>query len=570
MNATRSCYVLTGTALMAVFLHFPNTSRAETIGSALANRGSVDGALGLIFTNPGAMTFSGSGSVLSWEMFAGKGTPEVIGRQITPLVFDQNSVLTGIGATRTIAATGLNSFDFGLVDGTDAVGDGSVFGWRDGAATGAGNAGTISLQSAGGPRTNVVARVGMDPGDAVVGSTYDQLVHTNLPRYYSIQATTDAASSVITPAFATGTPHDHGGTSWLINGNAVPSGQGLSGTGPVLAQEHVTSHMYGWLKNNQDPANELIFSWPVGEAADLTAVHIWQYTQGCCTNRGIDTFDMSFSTDGGANYSVPLPISLAEAAGGAVNEISQTRAFAAQTGVTHVKFNNMTPFAPDAQGSWQGLNEVRFQGVVNPIPPYEPPASSSPVGNDLTNRQNTTDTSAAVFYTNYVPMPDDGAVDSVSVFFQGSNLPFELFQLRPTGTPDQYDVIYRSGNIVPFGMAEADQIESFALDGGPIGVEAGDIFAHYGQGIPFSISAGGNQHHIFYNATPPPVEAPQVNDVLTLNDAGVGTTFPVFAQMRDYAMAVNFTPVPEPGSVVLAALGVLGLAIGMRRRRERS
>ena len=554
--------MLTVLVLLTGVLLFSNTTRAETIGSALVNRGTTDGAEGLIFTNPGAMTFYNAGSLLSWEMYSGVSD----GRLITPLLFDQNSVLTGIGATRSIAATGLNSFDFDLVDGTDAVAVGSVFGWRDGAATGAGNAGTISQKHlAGYPRVDVVARVGTNPGDAVVGSTYDQLVHANLPRHYSIQATTDYVSPVIAPAFAAGTPANHGSTAWLINGSTVPSTQGLSGSGPILAQEHVTSHQFGWLINNNDPANELIFSWPADERADLTAVHIWQYTQGCCTNRGVETFDISFSTDGGVTFSVAAPISppLDQATGGAVNEVAQTRTFPAQTGVTHVKFGNMDSFAPDAQGSWQGLAEVRFEGVVTP---YQLPAV--PIGTfideDLEGSVNgwtgwggaTTGAQTDGF------LPSAGDIDDASV----TNL---------TAVPDALNVV---NGAAPYMNDTAAATKAY-----PYSIAPG-TYEFLIQVFDFNNGAYPDPTFDFNGITPDSVQ----NAAPTSGDDGIWRyTYTVPEGHDQVAQTITLTAqgtvtgnwgidhiyatyaVPEPGGIVLAVLGVLGLALGMRRRCER-
>ncbi len=176
-----------------------------------------------------------------------------------------------------------------------------------------------------------------------------------------------ALADVLAPFSATGTPASIGSPTNLINGN------GLSGVGPILDQTHQTTHTKGWLISNTDPTNELVFNWD-GGAADLSGVYIWQYEQaGCCTGRGVNTFDISFSTDGGANYGTLFALSLDSAAVNPGDEIAQTRTFDLQTGVTNVKFTNMTDFPELLNPGWLGLNEVRFEGTTTDTPPPPPP-----------------------------------------------------------------------------------------------------------------------------------------------------------------------------------------------------
>ncbi len=375
------------------------------------------------------------------------------------------------------------------------------------------------------------------------------------------------AADVIAPTAAIGTPASFGSPTNLINGS------GLSGVGDILTQTHQSTHLLGWLKDNVDPTNELVFLW-LGGTADLTGLYAWQYEQaGCCNGRGVNTFDVSFSTDHGANYSAPISLSLDSSLVVPGDETVQTRAFPLQTGVTNVKFTNMTDFPALPNPGWQGLNEVRFEGTATDLPPFEPADGSIAVGSALTPRDFASDGSPLVFFTNYEAMPDDGTVDSVSVFFQASNNTFEVHQLRPTGNADEYQVVYSSGTIIPFGTA--DQIESFPFPDGPVDVLAGDIFGHYGRGIPYS-SVGGtnadNAHPIFF-----PIEAdaaPQLGDLLTISDVVGGSSrgaFPIRTDLsRDYAMAVNFLPVPEPSTAVLALAGLCALALAISSRRRLS
>jgi len=328
---------------------------------------------------------------------------------------------------------------------------------------------------------------------------------------------------VIAPSGATGTPPSYGSPTYLINGT------GLSGAGPVLAQPHNTTHTQGWLINNTNPANELVFQMP--GARDLSGAHIWQYSQGtCCTGRGVSSFDMSFSSDGGATYPTTLAGLTLAPASGTSQETAQTLAFTPQTGVTHVKFNNMADFPTLPSPGWQGLNEVRFEAAPVPL-------TGTPVGNTLTPRDSATDGSPHVLYSNFVPMPATGEVAGVSTYTQGSALDFNMYQLRPTGTPNQYDVVYDSGTIRPSGGAGS--VEGHRFPNGPTTVHPGDVFAHHGQAIPFSMAGGTNAANpqvIYYPSPAPPTQG----STIALGQGG----FPLFNQPRDYASAVDFTPLP--------------------------
>ena len=119
-----------------------------------------------------------------------------------------------------------------------------------------------------------------------------------------------------------------------------------------------------------------------------------------------------------------------------------------------------------------------------------------------------------LFLVEYMPDPVakeafTGEVAGVSTYAQGSSQAFNMYQLRPTGTPNQYDVVYDSGTIRPNG--DAGSVQSFAFPNGPTDVHPGDVFAHYGRGIPWSLSGGtnaANPQRIYHPSPTPPTQAP--------------------------------------------------------------
>lgn len=177
------------------------------------------------------------------------------------------------------------------------------------------------------------------------------------------------------------------------------------------------------------------------------------------------------------------------------------------------------------------------------------------VGNELTPRTNPSDGAPGVFYTNFVPMPVHGIADSVGIYFQGNpnNYSFNLYQLRPTGTANQYQVIYDSGAITPSGASNT--ILNLLFPNGPTVVLPGDIFAHYGRGIPYSSSGQLNYLNPYAIYYPSP-SAPLAGQVITLGSAA----FPLSGYIRDYSFAVHLF-VPEPQAIGLLATGLLLLGV---------
>ncbi len=327
----------------------------------------------------------------------------------------------------------------------------------------------------------------------------------------------------ITPVYAVGTTPNYGTPNFLI------TGAGLLGGGPDLDRAHQTTHTQGWLINNTNAANELVFD--MGGTADLTGIHMWQYSQGtCCTGRGVSTFDIEFSTDGGTTYSAPLGLGPLDAASGTANEMAQLVNFDEQAGVTHVRLSNMADFPALSNPGWQGINEIRFEGTLTPAPP-EP----GHFGNTFSGRAQASDGGTTVLWSNMYGAPVAGSVDAVEVFFQGNASTFELFQLRPTGPANQFDVIASSGTITP------NPAGVMTLPNGPFELEPGDMLFHYGRGIPYTDNLYTPDAHNTQNIYWSSPAAPTVGSALTLGAGG----FPLSSIRRDYNWSTHLDGLVE-------------------------
>ncbi len=157
------------------------------------------------------------------------------------------------------------------------------------------------------------------------------------------------------------------------------------------------------------------------------------------------------------------------------------------------------------------------------------------VGNPLIARPVSTDTSPRVFGVNNNPLPA-GNLTAFQIFVSpstGRSLPrlvqltFHAYVLRPQA--GRYLAVFDSGALkVPSVVAH--QVVSYPLST-PFPVQAGDLIAHYGQGIPMTIGTGTDTVLV-------PATAPTLNQSLDL----VTTPGPVFAQARTYSFAATVKP----------------------------
>jgi PEP-CTERM motif len=134
----RRILAVLGSTLLGAFVLAPS-ALADTIGSPPVSAPNIDSAVGTSFAFLGSFASAGE-TVVSWSFFS--GSP---GNLITPLILAQTSPnvwqVTGIGTTQ-VAGSGLQSFSFGLVSGSDITGLNSTFGWFDG-GNGSTNNGSI-------------------------------------------------------------------------------------------------------------------------------------------------------------------------------------------------------------------------------------------------------------------------------------------------------------------------------------------------------------------------------------------------------------------------------------------
>ena len=156
------------------------------------------------------------------------------------------------------------------------------------------------------------------------------------------------------------------------------------------------------------------------------------------------------------------------------------------------------------------------------------------VGNTLSARQLATDGASQVFVVVPTALPA-GVLTSFETFNQAATDPtlasagktFHAYVLRPAGA-NQYTVIYDSGPLtVPTLTNPTGEVVNF--DVADVAVQANDVLAFYGQGIPFDIGSAADV--LSY----PAPTAPTQGSSITLDTVD----YPLYPEVRTYSFAAN-------------------------------
>ncbi len=206
--------------------------------------------------------------------------------------------------------------------------------------------------------------------------------------------------------------------------------------------------------------------------------------------------------------------------------------------------------------------------AYSPMPTLTYPVVPTPVGNSLIDRGYATDFPvgvgqlAPVFVVLPTALPA-GTLTSFQTWNQATsgNSPFpsagnifNAYVLRPTGTANQYQVVYNSGTLIVPAPANpgVSEIASFPVTPG-FAVLAGDMIGFFGQGIPIDTGITVNPDTLSYPATADPTLtttiAPDTGATITL---GVDQGFPIYSQDRTYSFGAvvdvtSATPVASGG-----------------------
>ena len=180
------------------------------------------------------------------------------------------------------------------------------------------------------------------------------------------------------------------------------------------------------------------------------------------------------------------------------------------------------------------------------------------VGNPLVDRQYASDFPvgvgelAPVFVVLPIALPD-GMIQSFqswnqanpggSPFTSAGNV-FHAYVLRPTGAPNEYTVMFDSGLLTVPALTDpaVGEIASFGVAN--LAVQAGDVLAFYGQGIP--VDTGSGSDILSYPAPTPPLQ----DSTITLGSA----EYPIFPQARTYSFGAQMIDLSGENTVVVGGM----------------
>ncbi|HEX6669443.1 MAG TPA: hypothetical protein VF061_07780, partial [Gemmatimonadales bacterium] len=176
------------------------------------------------------------------------------------------------------------------------------------------------------------------------------------------------------------------------------------------------------------------------------------------------------------------------------------------------------------------------------------------VGNPLVDREYATDfatpvgTLGPVFVALPAAVLPDGFVQSFQTWNQasagGSPTPsagslFHAYILRPTANPNEYSVVFDSGLLTVPPLSNAvSEVATFPVPN--IAVQANDILAFYGQGVPVDTTGGPD-----ILSTPANTQ-PLQDGTITLGSEA----FPIYPQARTYSFAAQLLDMSANGIVV--------------------
>ena len=157
-------------------------------------------------------------------------------------------------------------------------------------------------------------------------------------------------------------------------------------------------------------------------------------------------------------------------------------------------------------------------------------------GNTLANRFYNSDTGPTNSQlTLDFPVSQAGVLQNILTWgensgsggLNGVGQSFELFVLRPLNSTN-FQVVFGTGYFTVTTVGT----NTFSVSSTPVGLQVGDVIAHYGRGIPFNLGTGGPSSVYVAVTMPPPV----VNTTITLPSA----TYPLYNDGgRDYAIQVQ-------------------------------
>jgi len=353
--------------------------------------------------------------------------------------------------------------------------------------------------------------------------------------------------------------------SYAVATDHVIDGSGLSAESTAGTHTNTTGHVWhagvGYDSAGAAPVVDdqwLVFTLP--GAYDLTNAHVWNMNQsGVAGARSIDQYDLLVSSDGNT-WTTVLNNDTLNAAGGTGTEPAQTRTFAQQNNVRFVKVDIDTAHSGNAN-EYVGLSEIRFEGAK--------------VGNGptVTNQYATTGAGLAKPVSGSdllegITATSSPSVGNVGQLTDGLGSNDYGHRVLPGDTTNIWTLTYDLG-LAAGESADIDEINVYSYNT--------DARRYVDFDVEYSTDDGATWAYLFFGANNVPLGAGNVTLTSLAESGGAEiatgvtdlrfTLRPVWANNRHSALIeidVVGTVVPEPSTLSLAAIGLLG----WRRRRR--
>ncbi|WP_169334370.1 PEP-CTERM sorting domain-containing protein [Rubritalea marina] len=164
----------------------------------------------------------------------------------------------------------------------------------------------------------------------------------------------NTSGTVLNPIIDTinGSGFDNGDELLLETGDAVPGS--LPG--------HYYIYNTGYRQFN-DATATIVFD--LGGSFNVESVILYNYAEaGSSPNRGINTVDIEFSTDGGLNYTSTQATTFSQGVISGTDVLGENVSLASTVNdVTHVRFSDMVNFG-GTNSNITGFQEIRFVGTA--------------------------------------------------------------------------------------------------------------------------------------------------------------------------------------------------------------
>jgi FtsP/CotA-like multicopper oxidase with cupredoxin domain len=203
--------------------------------------------------------------------------------------------------------------------------------------------------------------------------------------------------------------------------------------------------------------------------------------------------------------------------------------------------NGKAPAAPEAAAVaaaptvWNGTDPRYFSHpnyANSPLPTVD--GTEATLGNALNDRAAGTDARDTFVVLTAAPLPE-GFLTGFQVWNQAGATPsagqkFHAYVLRPTVSPNVYQVMFDSGLLTVPGLTVPGVSEAVTYGVANLEVHAGDLIAFYGRGVPVTTGTATDW------VSEPPVSAPPLQDSVIELGAGV---YPNNGGARTYSFAAT-------------------------------